>query len=35
MVNDEYVLVELALEAGAGGNTADFIGAVVSYTFRS
>ena len=23
--NDEYVLVELALEAGAGGNTADFI----------
>ena len=32
--NDEYVLVELALEAGAGGNTADFIGAVANYTAR-
>jgi hypothetical protein len=33
--NDEYVLVELALEAGAGGNTADFISAVAKYTFRA
>jgi hypothetical protein len=32
--NDEYVLLELALEAGGGGNTADFISAVVNYTFR-
>jgi hypothetical protein len=32
--NDEYVLVELALEAGAGGNTADFIGALANYTAR-
>jgi hypothetical protein len=32
--NDEYVLVELALEAGGGGNTADFISAVANYTFR-
>ncbi len=32
--NDEYVLVELALEAGAGGNTADFISSVANYTFR-
>jgi hypothetical protein len=32
--NDEYVLVELALEAGAGGNTADFISAVANYTAR-
>jgi hypothetical protein len=32
--NDEYILVELALEAGAGGNTADFLGAVANYTLR-
>jgi hypothetical protein len=32
--NDEYVLVELALEAGAGGNTADFLGAVANFTER-
>jgi len=32
--NDEYVLVEIALEAGAGGNTADFLDAVANYTFR-
>ena len=32
--NDEYVLVELALEAGAGGNTADFISAVANYNAR-
>jgi hypothetical protein len=30
----EYYLLELALEAGAGGNTADFLGAVVNYTAR-
>jgi hypothetical protein len=33
--NDEYVLVELSLVAGAGGNTADFLGAVANYTFRA
>jgi hypothetical protein len=32
--NDEYVLVELALEAGGGGNTADFLAAVANYTAR-
>ena len=32
--NDEYVLVEMALEAGAGGNTADFISAVANFTER-
>ena len=32
--SDEYVLVELALVAGAGGNTADFLGAVANYTAR-
>ena len=32
--NDVYVLIQIALEAGAGGNTADFIGAVANYTFR-
>jgi hypothetical protein len=32
--NDEVVLVELALEAGAGGNTADFISAVANFTER-
>jgi hypothetical protein len=31
---NEYVLVELALEAGAGGNTADFLGAVANFTER-
>jgi hypothetical protein len=33
--NDEYVLVEMALAAGAGGNTADFLGAVANYTLRA
>ena len=33
--NDEYYLLELALEAGAGGITADFLSAVANYTFRS
>ena len=33
--NDEYVLVECALVAGLGGNTADFLGAVANYTFRA
>jgi hypothetical protein len=32
--NDEYVLLELALEAGGGGNTADFLGAVANFTER-
>jgi hypothetical protein len=32
--NDEYVLVEMALEAGAGGNTSDFLGAVANFTQR-
>lgn len=32
--NDEYVLVELSMAAGAGGNTSDFIAAVANYTFR-
>jgi hypothetical protein len=34
IAEDEYVLVELALEAGAGGNTADFLGAVANFTAR-
>jgi hypothetical protein len=32
--NDQYVLVEIALEAGAGGNTADFLAAVANFTLR-
>ena len=32
--NDEYVLVELSLVAGAGGNTADFLAAVANFTQR-
>jgi hypothetical protein len=32
--NDEYYLLELALEAGGGGNTADFLGAVANFTAR-
>ncbi|HBG75121.1 MAG: hypothetical protein A2X25_14440 [Chloroflexi bacterium GWB2_49_20] len=32
--NDEYVLVELSLVAGAGGNTAKFLGAVANFTLR-
>jgi hypothetical protein len=32
--HDEYYLLELALEAGAGGNTADFLGAVANFTAR-
>jgi hypothetical protein len=31
---NEYVLVELALVAGAGGNTSDFISAVANFTER-
>ena len=32
--NDEYYLLEGAMVAGAGGNTSDFLGAVVNYTLR-
>ena len=32
--NDEYYLLELSLVAGAGGNTAKFLGAVANYTLR-
>lgn len=32
--NDEYVLVEMAIVAGAGGNTTDFISAVANFTER-
>jgi hypothetical protein len=32
--NDEYYLLELALEAGGGGNTADFISAAANFTAR-
>jgi predicted secreted protein len=32
--NDEYYLLQLSLVAGAGGNTADFLGAVANYTLR-
>ena len=32
--NDEYVLVEMAIVAGAGGNTMDFLGAVANFTER-
>ena len=32
--NDEYVLVQLSLVAGAGGNTAHFLGAVANFTER-
>jgi hypothetical protein len=34
MANGEYVLVECALAAGLGCNTADFISAVANYTIR-
>jgi hypothetical protein len=34
VANTEYVLVEMALEAGGGGNTANFLGAVVNFTER-
>ncbi len=33
--NDEYYLLELSLEAGGGGNTAKFLGAVANFTFRA
>ena len=33
--NDEYVLVELSIVAGAGGNTMKFLGAVANFTFRA
>jgi hypothetical protein len=33
--NDEYVLVELSIVAGAGGNTMKFLGAVANFTLRS
>ena len=32
--NDEYVLVEMSIVAGAGGNTLDFISAVANFTER-
>jgi hypothetical protein len=32
--NDEYVLVELSLVAGAGGTVNDFLGAVANFTLR-
>jgi hypothetical protein len=32
--NDVYVLVEMAIVAGAGGNTTDFISAVANFTER-
>jgi hypothetical protein len=32
--NDEYVLVQFALVAGAGGNTTEFYGAVANFTAR-
>ena len=32
--NDEYVLVQLSMVAGAGGNTTKFLGAVANYTLR-
>ena len=32
--NDEYLLVQASMVAGAGGNTSDFLGAVVNYTAR-
>jgi hypothetical protein len=32
--NDEYVLLEMSMPAGAGGNTTKFYGAVANYTFR-
>jgi hypothetical protein len=32
--NDEYYLLEMAIAAGAGGNTTDILGAVANYTFR-
>src|SRR5512136_1266580 len=32
--HDDYVLVEIALEAGAGGNTADFLAAFANFTER-
>ncbi len=32
--NDEYVLVQLSLAAGAGGTTQHFLGAVANYTAR-
>jgi len=33
--NDEYYLLECSIVAGAGGNTADFIGAVANFTLRA
>ena len=32
--NDEYYLLEMSIVAGAGGNTAKFLGAVANYTLR-
>jgi hypothetical protein len=33
--NDEYYLLQCSIVAGAGGNTADFLGAVANFTFRA
>lgn len=32
--NDEYYLLEMSIVAGAGGNTAKFLGAVANFTLR-
>jgi hypothetical protein len=32
--NDEYYLLEMAMAAGAGGNTTDILGAVANWTLR-
>jgi hypothetical protein len=32
--NDEYYLLEMAIAAGAGGNTTDILGAVANFTAR-
>jgi hypothetical protein len=33
--NDEYYLLEMSIVAGAGGNTAKFLGAVANFTLRA
>jgi len=34
ILNTQYVLLELAMVAGGGGNTSDFLGAVANFTER-
>ncbi len=34
LTNNEYLLLQASMVAGAGGNTSDFLGAVVNYTAR-